>query len=46
VKGKTKDDILAAYTARVGNDRDTELRTALEQVGRIAGFRLADAVVG
>ncbi len=46
VKGKTKDDILAAYAARVGNDRATELRTALEQVGRIGGFRLADAVVG
>jgi len=46
VKGKTKDDILAAYAARVGNDRETELRTALEQVGRIGGFRLADAVVG
>jgi 2-oxo-4-hydroxy-4-carboxy-5-ureidoimidazoline decarboxylase len=46
VKGKTKDDILAAYAARVGNDRATELRTALEQVGRIGAFRLADTVVG
>ena len=46
VKGKTKDDILAAYAARVGNDRATELRTALEQVCRIGGFRLADAVLG
>lgn len=46
VKGKTKDDILAAYAARVDNDRATELRTALDQVGRIGGFRLADAVVG
>ncbi len=46
VKGMTKDDILAAYAARIENDRATELRTALEQVGRIGGFRLADAVVG
>lgn len=42
VKGKTKDDILALFAARAGNARAVELRTALEQVGRIAGFRLAD----
>lgn len=46
VKGKTRGDILAAYEARIGNDRAAELRTALEQVGRIGGFRLVDAVVG
>lgn len=44
VKGKTKDDILAAFAARVGNARDVEFRTALDQVGRIAAFRLADLV--
>jgi 2-oxo-4-hydroxy-4-carboxy-5-ureidoimidazoline decarboxylase len=46
VKGKTKGDILAAYAARIENDRAMELRTALEQVARIGGFRLAEAVVG
>lgn len=44
VKGKTKDDILAAYALRVERDPATELREALDQVGRIAGFRLADLV--
>jgi OHCU decarboxylase len=44
VKGKTKDDILAAFAARAGNDRAVELQTALDQVGRIAAFRLADLV--
>ncbi|HXF89994.1 MAG TPA: 2-oxo-4-hydroxy-4-carboxy-5-ureidoimidazoline decarboxylase [Xanthobacteraceae bacterium] len=44
VKGKTKDEILAAFAARVDNDRAEEFRTALEQVGRIIGFRLADIV--
>ena len=44
VKGRTKDDILAAFAARAGNDPAVERRTALEQVGRIAAFRLADLV--
>lgn len=44
VKGKTKHEILAAYAARIDNDRATEFDTALEQVGRIIGFRLADIV--
>ncbi len=44
VKGLTKNDILATYEKRVGNDRAAELRTALEQVGRIGSFRLADIV--
>lgn len=44
VKGKTKDEILAAFAARLDNDRATEFRTALDQVGRIIGFRLADIV--
>ena len=44
VKGKTKDDILAAFAARAENDRQVEFRTAVDQVGRIAAFRLADLV--
>src|SRR5688500_12214150 len=44
VKGLHKDAILDAFAARLENDRDVEFSTALAQIGRIAGFRLADAV--
>ncbi len=44
VKGKSKQDILAAFAARVERDPAVELREAVEQVGRIAAFRLADLV--
>ena len=42
VKGATRADILAAFEARLGNDPDTEFATAIAQIHRIAGFRLAD----
>lgn len=42
VKGLSKDDILAAFTARMSNDRDTEIATALAQIERIALLRLQD----
>ncbi len=42
VKGKTKDDILAAFESRIGNDRPTEFDTACRQVERIALLRLKD----
>ena len=42
VKGSTKHDILKALRRRVAADRETEFRTALEQVFRIARFRLED----
>ena len=41
VKGLTRADILAAFTARLTNDADTEFATAIRQIHRIAGFRLA-----
>jgi OHCU decarboxylase len=44
VKGKSKEDVLAAFAARTGNEPAVEFRAALEQVGRIGGFRLADLV--
>ena len=44
VKGATKDTILAAFEARVGNDPQSELETALDQVSRIIRFRLQDRV--
>lgn len=42
VKGATRSEILAAFAARLGNDPDTEFATAIAQIHRIAGFRLAD----
>lgn len=41
VKGLTRSDILTAFTARLANDADTEFATAMTQIHRIAGFRLA-----
>ena len=40
VKGSTKDDILKSLRQRVAGSREDEFRTALEQVFRIARFRL------
>ena len=42
VKGLTRADILAAYEARLTADPATEFATAIAQIHRIAGFRLAD----
>ena len=41
VKGADKHAILAAFRTRLTNDTETEFHTALDQVHRIAGFRLA-----
>jgi 2-oxo-4-hydroxy-4-carboxy-5-ureidoimidazoline decarboxylase len=40
VKGHSKDTILAAFEARLPNHASSERQTALEQVYRIAAFRL------
>lgn len=40
VGGKDKHEILAAFEARLGNDRATEFRTAIEQINRMARLRL------
>lgn len=42
VKGSTKEIILAALEARMDNNSEAEFETALTQIERIAGFRLAD----
>lgn len=42
VKGATRADILAAFEARLASDPETEFETAIAQIHRIAGFRLAD----
>jgi 2-oxo-4-hydroxy-4-carboxy-5-ureidoimidazoline decarboxylase len=44
VKGSTKHDILGALERRVQCSRDEEYRVALEQVYRIARFRLEDNI--
>lgn len=41
VKGLSRGDILAAFAARLENDAETEFATAIGQIHRIAGFRLA-----
>jgi len=41
VAGLSRGDILAAFSARLENDAEAEFATAMEQIHRIAGFRLA-----
>jgi OHCU decarboxylase len=40
IKGRTKPEILGAFTARLQNDRDTEFAEALRQIDAIARTRL------
>ena len=42
VKGKSKADILAGFQRRLANDADSETRTALAEIDRIAALRLKD----
>lgn len=42
VKGKTKHDVFAAMEARLDHSPEAELQTALEEIYKIAHFRLAD----
>jgi OHCU decarboxylase len=44
VKGRSKLDVLASMQARLGNNPEAEFMTALEQIYRIALFRLQDAI--
>jgi urate oxidase len=46
VRGLAKNDILAAFERRIGNDRQTEFDTACRQVERIALLRLTDMLPG
>ena len=46
VRGYDRHGIIENFSKRVENDRDTELRTSLEQIHRIAGFRLHDLISG
>lgn len=40
VRGKSKDDILSAFEARLLNDQDHEFRTALGEIAKITRMRL------
>ena len=42
VKNMTRQDILAIFERRLGNDPELEFDTAISQIHRIAGFRLSD----
>ena len=42
VRGQTRASVLAAFETRLAHDHETEIAGALEEIGRIAGFRLAD----
>jgi 2-oxo-4-hydroxy-4-carboxy-5-ureidoimidazoline decarboxylase len=44
VAGRNRQEILRCLAERVGNPPEQEFHTALEQIGRIAGFRLQLAV--
>lgn len=44
VRGLTKHDILRALEERLEHDKETEFETALEQIYRIAGFRLYEVI--
>jgi allantoate deiminase/N-carbamoyl-L-amino-acid hydrolase len=44
VKGHTPDSVIAALTERVAHDAKHEHRVALEEICRIARFRLADLI--
>ncbi|MBP2234469.1 urate oxidase [Sinorhizobium kostiense] len=46
VKGRSKDEILAAFESRIENDRHAEFETACRQVERIALLRLRDMLPG
>lgn len=42
VKGHDRHSILAAFRARINHTREQEFHAAIEQIHRIAGFRLAE----
>jgi allantoate deiminase/N-carbamoyl-L-amino-acid hydrolase len=44
IKGHTRTSVIAEFERRLGNDADRERAVALNEIGRIAGFRLADLV--
>jgi len=45
VKGRNRQEILAAFHGSLNNDMETEFQTALQQVNQIARFRIG-AILG
>jgi 2-oxo-4-hydroxy-4-carboxy-5-ureidoimidazoline decarboxylase len=45
VKGKSRQEILAALASRIGNTREAEFARCIEEIGKIARLRL-DAMLG
>ena len=45
VKGKSRQEILAALASRIGNTREAEFARCIEEIGKIARLRL-DALLG
>ncbi len=41
VRDRSREEILAAFEERLGNDPDTEFETALAEIHKIARLRLA-----
>lgn len=46
VRGYDRHGIIDVFAKRLENDHATELRASLEQIHRIAGFRLHDLISG
>jgi 2-oxo-4-hydroxy-4-carboxy-5-ureidoimidazoline decarboxylase len=44
LKRQSKEEILRGFATRLDSPRETEFAIALDQIGRIAGFRLAALV--
>jgi 2-oxo-4-hydroxy-4-carboxy-5-ureidoimidazoline decarboxylase len=42
VRAQTRQSVLAAFEARLAHEPEVEIATAIEEIGRIAAFRLAD----
>jgi 2-oxo-4-hydroxy-4-carboxy-5-ureidoimidazoline decarboxylase len=41
VRNSTRQEILAAFAARLDNDKDTEFKTAISEIHQIAELRLS-----
>ncbi len=44
VRGHTRESVIDAFEVRLGHDVETEIAIALDEIGKIAGFRLGDLV--
>ncbi|MFZ6773556.1 2-oxo-4-hydroxy-4-carboxy-5-ureidoimidazoline decarboxylase [Undibacterium sp. SXout7W] len=44
VKGHDRHSILSHFRKRLGNDKETEVNECIEQIIKIGGFRLSDAI--